>query len=224
LNLTPEADLIFSWDDNQQKLTLTYVGDSLEVETDYTLTLNADIIIGNRGQHLDGNGDGIAGDNFILEFTTSPQDIYAPMIADYYPPRAVLYDDLQPVISFFFDEIVDTTGGIEDKFELIRTSGDDISIPTVLDIYVVNKKTVVSLFPMEELVRGNRYARYVYSGLRDLFDNVTTTDKGSSLLIDSDIPRYADTLVIDAFNANKNPVTAVQPQTFLREQYLLMTL
>jgi len=202
LALTPEVDLIYSWDENQQKLTLSYVGDSLELETDYTLTLNADIIIGNRGQHLDGNGDGIGGDNFILEFTTSPQDIYAPAIVDYYPPRAVQYDDLQPIISFFFDEVIDTTGGLEDKFELIRTSGEDVSIPTIFDMYVVNKKTIVSLFPTEELVRGNRYARWVYSGLSDLFDNITTTDIGSSLLISSDIPMYADTMVIDAFNAN----------------------
>jgi len=161
LTISPEADLIYSWNETQQKLTLTYVGDSLEVETDYTLTLNAAIIIGNRGQHLDGNGDGIGGDNFVLEFITSPKDIYAPVIADYYPPRAVLHDDLQPIISFVFDEIVDTTGGIKDKFELIRTSGDDITIPTIFDLYVVDSKTIVSLFPTEELVRGNRYARYV---------------------------------------------------------------
>ncbi|MBN2600433.1 MAG: Ig-like domain-containing protein, partial [Candidatus Marinimicrobia bacterium] len=202
LTISPEVGLIYSWDISLKKLTLAYVGDSLEVETDYTLTLDANTIIGNRGQHLDGNGDGVAGDDFVLEFTTSPRDIYAPVISDYYPPRATLYDDLQPIISFIFDEIVDTTGGLEEKFELIRTSGDDITISTIFDMYVVNDKTIVSLFPTEMLVRGNRYARYVYSGIKDLFDNVITSDQGSSLLIDGDIPWYADTVKIEEFGSN----------------------
>ncbi|MEA2076573.1 MAG: N-acetylmuramoyl-L-alanine amidase [Candidatus Marinimicrobia bacterium] len=201
-NFVPESDLIFTWSENLKQLTLSAVGDSLEVETAYILTLEADSIVGNRNQHLDGNGDGVGGDDFILEFTTSPRDIFSPMVADYYPPRSLRYDDLQPVISYFFDEIVDTTGGLEDKFELIRTSGADITIPTVFDMYVVDGKTIVSLFPTEELVRGYRYARYAYSGLSDLFDNVTETDQVSSLLIDSETTWYADTLVIDGFGSN----------------------
>ncbi len=127
-------------------------------------------------------------------------DIYAPLVADYYPPRSLKYNDLQPIVSYFFDEIVDSTGGLEDKFELIRTSGTDITIPTVFEMYVVNGKTIISLFATEELERGKRYARWAYSGLSDLFDNVTESDQVSSLLIDSDTPWYADTLVIDAFS------------------------
>ena len=200
--LVPDHDLIFSWNDNLNKLTLLPVGDSLDVETAYVLTLEADSIKGNRGQYLDGNGDGIAGDDFILNFTTSPPDIYAPVVVDFYPPRSIRIDELQPIISFIFDELVDTTGGIEDKFELIRTSGEDITIPTVFDMYTVDEKTIVSLFPTEELVRGSRYARYAYSGLSDLFDNVTESYQVSSLLIDNDTPWYADTLVIDGFGSN----------------------
>jgi len=204
LSLTPAVNLIFSWDENHKILTLTYVGDSLEVETNYTLTLDAGIIVGNRNQHLDGNGDGVAGDDFVLEFTTSPKDIYAPVITDYYPPRATRYGDLQPIISFTFDEKIDTTGGVRDKFELIRTSGEDITIPTDFDIYVVNDKTIVSLFPLEKLVRGNRYGRYVYKGIKDLFGNVISKDQGSSLLISEEIPWYSDTLNIESFGANSN--------------------
>jgi N-acetylmuramoyl-L-alanine amidase len=200
--LVPDDELIFSWSSDRKQLTLTAVGDSLEVETSYTLTLEANNIYGNRNQNLDGNGDGIAGDDFVLHFTTSPKDIYPPIIADYYPTRSLKYNDLQPILSYFFEEIIDTTGGLEDKFELIRTSGTDITIPTIFDMYVVNGKTIVSLFPTEELERGKRYARYAYSGLSDLYDNVTTTDQVSSLLIDSETPWYADTLVIDRFTSS----------------------
>ncbi|MCF7832094.1 MAG: N-acetylmuramoyl-L-alanine amidase [Candidatus Marinimicrobia bacterium] len=205
-SIAPAADLIFNWNSTNKVLTLNAVGDSLEVETSYTLTLEADSIFGNRHQNLDGNGDGIGGDDFVLEFTTSPPDIYPPLVADYFPPRAAKYDDLQPIISYFFDEIVDSTGGLEDKFELIRTSGTDITIPTVFDMYVINGKTIISLFTTEELERGKRYARWSYSGLSDLFNNVTESDQVSSLLIDSDTPWYADTLIIDGFGSNSRDI------------------
>ena len=156
LELLPAADLIYTWTNSNKTLSLSYVGDSLEVETDYVLTLEADNIFGNRNQNLDGNADGIAGDDFVIHFTTSPKDIYAPVVADYFPPKSLKYDDLQPIMSYFFDEKVDLSTSIEDKFELIRTSGADISIPTIFDIYEVNGKTIVSLFPTEELELGKR--------------------------------------------------------------------
>ena len=202
LELLPAADLIYTWTNSNKTLSLSYVGDSLEVETAYVLTLEADNIFGNRNQNLDGNGDGISGDDFVIHFTTSPKDIYAPVVADYFPPKSLKYDDLQPIMSFFFDEKVDLSTSIEDKFELIRTSGADLSIPTIFDIYEVDGKTIVSLFPTEELERGKRYARYAYQGLSDLYGNITTGDQVSSLTIDSETPYYSDTLVIEAFNSN----------------------
>ncbi|MBN2781205.1 MAG: N-acetylmuramoyl-L-alanine amidase, partial [Candidatus Marinimicrobia bacterium] len=200
LSIDPPADLIFGWSGDLKVLTLSAAGDSLEVETDYTLTLDADTILGNRAQHLDGNGDGTAGDDFVLRFTTSPPDIDAPKIETWYPVKYARFHDLQPIISFCLDEIIDLSGGIGDKFALIRTTGDDIEIPTVKDVYTVNGKTVVSLFPTEELVRGNSYTRYMYSGIGDLFGNVTPGNFASGLIINTSIPWYADTLVIDAFS------------------------
>ncbi|MDZ7821760.1 MAG: Ig-like domain-containing protein [Candidatus Marinimicrobia bacterium] len=200
LELTPHNDLIMSWNIDNSELTLTAAGDTLDVETSYTLTLKADSVLGNRSQHLDGNADGVGADDFVLHFTTSPKDIYPPEVVDFYPPRSLSHDDLQPVISFFFDEKIDTSGGdIREKFALILTSGANAEIPTVFDMYISDNKTVVSLFPTEELVRGYRYARYAYEGIRDHAGNVTTGDQVGSLRIDDMIPWYADTLVIDHF-------------------------
>jgi N-acetylmuramoyl-L-alanine amidase len=200
LTLTPEADLIYSWNSTQKQLTLSFVGDSLEVETDYTLTLNADSIKGNREQKLDGNADGIAGDNFVLDFTTSPQDIYAPFVDIWFPGKYARHADLQPIISYTYDEYIDTSVSILDKFRFYRTTGEDIEIPFEFDVYFVNGKSIVSLFPTEELERSNSYMRIIYSGISDLFDNTTTSNQTGGLIINSTVPYYADTLVIDEFN------------------------
>jgi hypothetical protein len=201
LTLVPATDLTYTWSDNLKQLTLRAVGDSLDVETAYTLTLEADSITGNRDQNLDGNGDGVAGDDFVINFTTSPRDIFAPAINVWFPTKYARHADLQPIISYIYDEIIDTTDlDIADIYRFYRTTGDDIEIPTESQVYVVNGRTIVSFFPTEELERGNSYMRVVNKGVSDLFGNTTTANQTGGLLINSTIPYYADTLVIDEFS------------------------
>jgi N-acetylmuramoyl-L-alanine amidase len=203
LTLVPATDLTYTWSDNLKQLTLRAVGDSLDVETAYTLTLEADSITGNRDQNLDGNGDGVAGDDFVINFTTSPRDIFAPSINVWFPAKYARHADLQPIISYIYDEIIDTTDlDIADIYRFYRTTGDDIEIPTESQVYVVNGKTIVSFFPTEELERGNSYMRVVNKGVSDLFGNTTTANQTGGLLINSTIPYYADTVVIDDFSAS----------------------
>jgi len=200
LTLDPAADLIYTWNSTNKQLSLTFVGDSLEVETDYTLTLTADSIKGNRDQYLDGNADGIGGDNFVLEFTTSPMDIYAPAIAVWFPGKYARHADLQPILSFTYNEIIDASVDYKDKFRFYRTSGDDIEIPFEYEVNAVNGQSIISLFPTQELERSTSYMRVVNKGISDLFGNTTTANQTSGLIINSTIPYYADTLVIDAFS------------------------
>lgn len=199
-SFTPAAGLIYNWSEDLKMLSLMPVGDSLEVETDYLLSLDASIVRGNRDQQLDGNQDGLGGDDFSVHFTTSPPDIEAPKIAVWYPAKAARFSDLQPIISFCMDECLDLSESIEDKFRLTNASESNTPVETVKDIYRVNGKTIVSMFPTEELLRGTAYLRTVDAGLKDLLGNETTTSQSSNLIIVSTIPYYADTLVIDAFS------------------------
>ncbi|MDZ7797231.1 MAG: N-acetylmuramoyl-L-alanine amidase [Candidatus Marinimicrobia bacterium] len=199
LEIVPHADLLFHWNDDYTELSLSAAGDTLVVETNYTLTLKADSILANRNQKLDGNGDGTAGDDFVLHFTTSPPDIYPPAIDVWFPSKFARHDDLQPVISYIYDEYIDTTESIEDKYVLYQSSIDDL-VPTIFDMYFIDGRTIVSLFPTEELVRSTRYTRLVYSGISDLAGNITSSGQSTGLIINTSIPYYADTLVIDGFS------------------------
>jgi len=211
LTLDPPADLIYTWNSTRKQLSLSFVGDSLEVETDYTLTLSADSITGNREQHLDGNSDGVGGDDFVLEFTTSPMDIYAPAISVWFPGKYARHADLQPILSFTYDEIIDASVDHKDKFRFYRTTGDDIEIPFEYEVNIVNGQSIISLFPTQELERSTAYMRVVNKGISDLFGNTTTVNQTSGLIINSTIPYYADTLVIDAFSPSTLESSWKQP-------------
>ncbi|MFA6618379.1 MAG: Ig-like domain-containing protein [Candidatus Neomarinimicrobiota bacterium] len=201
-SIAPETDLNFNWSSNYKKLSLSAFGDSLEVETDYTIRLKSDLIKGNRDQNLDGNGDGIAGDDFVLSFTTSPKDIFPPKIMTWYPSKNQRYSDLQPIISYVYDELIDVTPDLVDKFRFYRTTGDDIEIPFEFETYSVQGKTIVSLFPTQQLERSNAYMRVISKGISDKFDNTTTNNQTSAMIITSTIPYYADTLIIDSFTSS----------------------
>lgn len=198
-SIIPETDITFTWNANNKKLNLSPAVDSLEFETNYTISFKSDSITGNRNQHLDGNADGIAGDDFVLNFKTSPRDIFAPVISVWYPSKNQRYSDLQPIITYVYDEVIDVTSDLVDKYRFYRTTGDDIEIPFEFDTYTVNGQTIVSLFPTQELERSSAYMRVVNKGISDNYDNITTSNQTSGLIINSTIPYYADTVVIDAF-------------------------
>ena len=202
LILSPDAELIIGWNNALTTVTIHAADDTLDVETEFTLTLKANMILGNRGQQLDGNGDGVGGDDFVLVFTTSPPDIYPPKIVMHYPPTTGYCDDLQPIISFHYDEIIDDSEDISDKFSLVRVTSGTADIDCDFDIYHIGGKSIVSLFPKEPLVRLYAYRRYTFRGLKDLAGNETTSNQYTNLRILGDIPWYADTLVIDNFNSD----------------------
>ena len=199
--LSPDADMIISWNNDMKRVSLIAADDSLDVNTEYTLTLLGDRIKGNRDQYLDGNKDGTGGDNYSLTFTTSPPDIFPPKVALYYPDKGEYFNDLQPIITFVFDETVDDSEDISNNFLLRRVTGGLLDIDCDFDHYNVGGKTIVSLFPKEHMIRNNRYTRYVYKGLKDLAGNVSTSDQSATFYISNDVPWYADTLVIDNFNS-----------------------
>ena len=84
--IEPSAQGNFSWSDGDRRLL--FKPDTLLYETEYTVTIAASAT--DRYHHpLDGNGDRIGGDDYILTFRTGPQDMSAPRIAAVYPPTSI---------------------------------------------------------------------------------------------------------------------------------------
>ncbi|MFA4838414.1 MAG: Ig-like domain-containing protein [Candidatus Neomarinimicrobiota bacterium] len=172
VSIDPNIPLKFTWT-GTTKLSIT--SDSLGYLTAYTLTIRnsaQDIL----GHPLDGNGDGVGGDDYSLSFTTGPEDMTAPKIVSNYPAYNTTGLDLYPIISICFDEKLDTASLTDDYFLLLNYPAGD-TIPITIKHYYVGDRSVVHMFPKQVLTANTIYKPQVLAGLKDLFGNTMTTKK-----------------------------------------------
>jgi N-acetylmuramoyl-L-alanine amidase len=169
--ISPFVEGTFSWSANKKQLTFNT---TLDIETEYTVTVTQSAE-DNYQHKLDGNKDGIAGDDFVLVFTTG-HDIVAPELITAYPISGQEGLGLQPIISYQYDEVIDTFSLNSEPFELIRVDNSE-PVPGAFQEYVVNDRTVFNFFPNEKLEPSEIYKSQVQSGLADLFGNETAAIK-----------------------------------------------
>ncbi|MFQ5604909.1 MAG: family 10 glycosylhydrolase, partial [bacterium] len=98
-----------NWSDDQKTVTILTAG-AFEYATEYTLTVAADVTDIN-GKALDGNGDGVSGDDFELRFHTLAQDITGPQLIFSFPDFKSQETNfaIDEVMTFVFDELVDNS-------------------------------------------------------------------------------------------------------------------
>lgn len=167
LTLTPDVPKTFVWTNNNMRLRIRK--DSLKTETDYTLTLAGSA----KGQYehlLDGNGDGLGGDDFILHFKTGPPDLRAPLLTAVYPLDNSTEVELQPILNMRFDEALDPASITPGIFNLERFR----DVPTVngtLKHYLVGSQSVLCFFPAQPLTPARFYIARIFPGLQDGFGN-----------------------------------------------------
>lgn len=167
LTLTPNVPKTFVWTNNNMRLRIRK--DSLKIETDYTLTLAGSA----KGQYehlLDGNGDGLGGDDFILHFKTGPPDLRAPLLTAVYPLDNSTEVELQPILNMRFDEALDPASITPGIFNLERFR----DVPTVngtLKHYLVGSQSVLCFFPAQPLTPARFYIARIFPGLQDGFGN-----------------------------------------------------
>ncbi|MCG3120923.1 MAG: hypothetical protein ALAOOOJD_03818 [bacterium] len=167
LTLTPEVAKTFVWSNNNMRLRIHK--DSLQTETDYTLTI-AGSAQGQYEHRLDGNGDGRGGDDFVLHFKTGPPDLRAPLLTAVYPLDNSTAVELQPILNMRFDEALDPASITAGIFNLERFR----DVPTVegtLKHYRVGNESVLCFFPAQPLTAARFYIARIFPGLQDGFGN-----------------------------------------------------
>jgi len=177
-SLQPSADVSFSWSADGTRLTVKT--DTLQFTTDYVLTI-AGSARSIHGYFLDGNGDGVGGDDLVIRFRTSRADISAPKIVAIYPKSNATNVELHPIVSAWYDEELDTTVDFSAHFKLERFF-DHTYVPGVLKHYVVNKQSILTFFPGAPLYPGETYVTRIYAGLRDYFGNVVANNRSYSFV------------------------------------------
>ncbi|MCI0691591.1 Ig-like domain-containing protein [candidate division KSB1 bacterium] len=197
LTLTPEVTKTFIWSNNDTRLRIRK--DSLKTETDYTLTIAGSA----QGQYehlLDGNGDGLGGDDFVLHFKTGPPDLRAPLLISVYPPDGSTNVELHPILNMRFDEALDPASITAGIFNLERFR----DIPTVdgtLKHYTVGSQSALCFFPALPLTSGRLYIARIFPGLQDVFGNKIDSQQMFRLTTGN---ASFETINIDNFDSNLN--------------------
>lgn len=159
--------------------TLVFRPDAaLAARTDYTLTLAASATTVN-GSALDGDGDGTAGDDFVLTFISSFPDVAAPRLVSGDPAPNSRDAELRPVVTVAFDEVV-VPESLDGRVTLETITGEPIpGTVTVALAGVVgeapNPQTTVSFAPDADLAPDVSYRFAIEPGVADAFGNASAS-------------------------------------------------
>lgn len=169
MTLNPPAQISFAWSDADRRVAVTT--SNLTFDTQYQLTISGQAL-DKYGHQFDGNGDGIGGDDYVLNFKTKVQDVLPPVVVSTYPLHNSTEVELRPIISFQFDERLNSST-ITGKVKLIRNS-DQSNVPGVLRHYLVNERSVINYFPTSNLQINENYTARLEPGVKDIFGNELT--------------------------------------------------
>lgn len=195
ISLNPEAELSFSW---QNEFNLVISTSLLEYVTDYELTIDGTIAQGLlTGQFLDGDGDGEEGGDFVLQITTSEEDITPPQLVDFSPSENEPARVLRPIIRLHYDEPI-IAGSITNAAITLAPANGGENVPGVIHHKVVNSQSVLHFFPTQDLDPSLVYEAHIAAGLSDEFNNLTEAMTLRFYLIEQPVTKLT---VIDSFDA-----------------------
>lgn len=153
ISIYPAKPITIEWIDDFGLMINT---DNLDWEQEYTLTIDAQKARNQlTAQAFDGNGDGTAGDNYVLNFRMAVEDNAAPVLSD----QSVKEDDnvsrTNPLIRFVFNEVLNNASVTNDAIILTNTQGD--IIPTTVHHKVISDQSVIHLYPQTSLADNQVY-------------------------------------------------------------------
>lgn len=157
----------FLWGNNDQQMI--FKPDTLDFESAYQVTIAA-TGLDRYGHPLDGNGDRVGGDDFVLHFRSGPMDMTAPRITAVYPPTNSPAIDTRPILNVTFDEVIDAAS-IHPGLFTLQKNGTTTPIPHLYAHAVVGSRSVLSFAPAVDLEPNQLYALLIAPGLRDTLGN-----------------------------------------------------
>ncbi len=183
----------YSWTDNDRHLRI--ISENFQFDTEYTLTIENSATDVN-GRLIDGNGDGIEGDSFIVTFSTEGEDVYAPEIEYSYPAFNDVNVDVASVITIAFDEKIDNStlsGGIDLRNEF-HAIGYKASIT-----YSRDGNSILAVQPDEMFAANTSYSLILTGSLADTLGNAVGSD--ITLSFTTSEYMYSEIMMIDNFTS-----------------------
>ena len=196
ITLTPEAPGTLSLTNGG--LTAIYQpDDTLDYLSDYEITIAASAV-DVYGRPLDGNQDGVGGDDWTLSFRTGPRDMIPPAITYHWPQDGDNEVAQRPVFTIEWSELLDETSIDAEMIKLERRSNLQLQV-TTLEHHVIDDRSVLVLYADNDLLPYEAYRVRVFPGFEDLVGNAFT----AGLVINFNTANYEyDVTFIDNFDNN----------------------
>jgi len=196
ITVTPDPGHNLVWSNFDKSVTVNFFG-NLDYNTSYTITLTSNLTDVN-GVSLDGNGDGIPGDGFTLQFLTFEEDILGPMIID----QSFVSDsptDIGQVITVVFDEEVQSTSLNSTTVQLTRNG---INIPYGDAFSTLNENSTYTIRPADGNFSSNSTYQILFT---DEITDINGNPMDSALFDFSSEPMsYDEIAFIDEFDNVSN--------------------
>ena len=166
-----EGGFYFTTDNKRMAYILA---DSLDFLADYTIRI-AGTATDAAGYFLDGNQDGIGGDDWEISFRTGPRDQFAPVVQNTYPVSGGDMVDLRPIFNIVWDELIAFNSASADLVVLERVYDSQVQ-ETVLEHHTLDEISFLVLYAMNDLLDNEPYRLRILPGFEDMYGNVQTSE------------------------------------------------
>lgn len=184
------------WSSDKKSVTFTF-SHQLVPDTNYTVILDS-LTKDQLGISIDGNGDGIAGDPFILQFFTEGADNSGPMISQGYPTAGSNQFDPEDLISIVFDERIDPANISYTTVSLTRNGN---AMGRVVMHNIVNERSVLTIKPGAGLAGGDNCVLTIKKEIKDLYGNLMNEDYVANFTVA--YFQYSNRTMIDDFSEDQ---------------------
>ncbi len=165
--IIPEVQInSLNW--SNENRTLSIETEKLTFNTFYLLIIDSTLTDVNDVQ-LDGNGDGIPGDSFSLNFYTSEFDIFPPQVTFTYPGNNDLNVDIGSIITVEFNEMLDALTLINGGIGLFNDS-NPVEF-SYLHTETPDGKSIISIQPNSLFDISTNYTLILGTNIADMLGN-----------------------------------------------------
>lgn len=186
-----------TWPEKNKKMTINPLG-NLQFATDYMFEVNANALDLN-GVSIDGNGDGIPGDNYVLNFRTKAVDDEGPVVTYTYPPyqTPLTSFDVKDVITVVFNEVVDHNSVYDTS--VVWSTGSNV-LNTEYIITDMHDQSILSIGTFDTLIWNTDYTFDLLNTVVDTLNNPMLSDLQVNFKTAND--RYIQEQIIENFSSS----------------------
>jgi len=167
VQLIPEVNGSLSWKDNNKNLLFT-PRTRFEFEQKYTFQISGEAM-DNWGFYLDGNGDGVAGDAFSVNFRTVSLDTSRPIIIDFHPVKNDTGIFVNDIIRAEFNKRLDPASISGSQILLMGDNFRRISVSA--DYSEWENRGLVSIIPKDAMKPDMNYKLTIANAITDFQGN-----------------------------------------------------